>query len=44
MKEFIITHIHCGMITTITGYDFYSACRAANKTPTLWKIIEENNI
>lgn len=38
MYEFYVIHKHCGMTTILYGYDFYDACRRANKDPKVWEV------
>ena len=40
MTTYTITHKHCGATTTITGYDYWSACRKAGVNPNLWQIVK----
>lgn len=44
MFIFTIEHKHCGMTTTIKGYDVWDALRNNNKDISLWiiKKVEKN--
>ena len=40
-KTYTIKHIHCGMTTTIEGYDIYDAMRKAGKDLKVWKVVND---
>ena len=43
MTNFVIEHKYCGYTTTITGANFYDACKRNGIKANLWKVKGEYN-